>query len=86
MDSTTKTYPATVSAFLRRAGLNPLPSGTPRTREGIRVSRALNGCTVIVDLDAPTAQHRLADEVEEVLTSHGYSFNRNADIFTGVAR
>ena len=31
---------SSVSAALRRGGLRPLPSGTSRMREGLRVSRS----------------------------------------------
>lgn len=64
---------ASISGRLKRAGFHPLPSGTSRNREGIRVSRAaLPGAVrVTVDLDSDSAAETLAAELEQTLTDSG---------------
>lgn len=65
---------AAVSRALRAGGLMPLPSGTARGREGIRVTAGvLSTTSVIVSIDAPGARARLADSVSEVLVAAGYA-------------
>lgn len=67
---------AAVSRALRAGGLLPLPSGTARDREGIRVSASVVGTTsVMVSIDAPGARARLSNEVEEILDAAGYSWD-----------
>jgi hypothetical protein len=64
---------AAVSRALRAGGLRPLPSGTPRGREGVSVSASVFGrSSVIVSIDAPGARARLAESVEEILREAGY--------------
>lgn len=62
---------AAVSRTLARAGLRPLPSGTSRMREGIRVSRGIADVVarVIVDFDDEAAAARRSVEVEEILST-----------------
>lgn len=64
---------ASISGRLKRAGFHPLPSGTSRNREGIRVSRAAlpGAVTVRVDLDSDSAAEKLAAELEQSLTASG---------------
>lgn len=69
---TTKTNAAAVSAMLRRAGFNPLGSGTPRTREGLRVSRSGINVYVVADLDLNGASRRMAQDAREAATEAGY--------------
>lgn len=66
---------ASVSGALRRGGLNPLGSGTPRTREGIRVSGGLFGVRVTADLDNEGDARALALEAAQVLGAAGYEFS-----------
>lgn len=68
----TKTTAAAVSAALRRAGFNPLGSGTPTTREGIRV-RGGREVYVVADLDSDRAAARMAQDAREALTEAGYA-------------
>lgn len=64
---------AAVSRALRAGGIRPLPSGTPRDREGVRVSSSiLESASVTVSIDAPGARARLAAAVEEALTAASY--------------
>ena len=67
-----------VSRALRRAGFRPLPSGTPRTREGLRVSRAATHVVVLVDLDSASAAARATDDVFDTLAAKGYVVDRVA--------
>lgn len=71
-------FAAGVSRTLRVAGLRPLPSGTPITREGVRVSRGHrdNTASIRVDIDRPIAAERTAADIEETLTEAGYSIER----------
>lgn len=72
---TANSFAAAVSRTLREAGMRPLPSGTPRSREGIRVSRTSLPATayVSVDVDLPRKAARMAADVAEVLTEAGYA-------------
>lgn len=60
---------ASLSRALHDAGFRPLPSGTPITREGIRVKRASAPyfAYVVVDLDGPAARARISDDLADVL-------------------
>jgi hypothetical protein len=69
---TTKTNAAAVSATLRRAGFNPLGSGTPTTREGLRVKRSGDRVYVVADLDANGASRRMAQDARDAMTEAGY--------------
>lgn len=71
-------FAAAVSRKLREGGIRPLPSGTPITREGVRVSRSpvADTARVAIDLDAPSASRRMADAVEEILVGAGYAVDR----------
>lgn len=70
---------AAVSRTLRAAGMRPLPSGTARGREGIRVSRGTHGTSVAVILDAPSERARLTADVVKALTDAGYEVTRGSD-------
>jgi hypothetical protein len=67
------TSAAAVSAALRRVGFNPLGSGTPRTREGIRVTGSLERVRVVADLDSERAAVDLAIAARQALIGAGYS-------------
>lgn len=71
---TTKTSAAAVSAALRRAGFNPLGSGTSRMREGLRVSTSVwpGSVRVSADLDSENAAERMAAEAQTALAEAGY--------------
>jgi hypothetical protein len=64
---------ASVSRTLAQAGLRPLPPGTSRDREGIRV-RASHASTVrvAVDLDGDRERDLLAMDVAAALRSAGF--------------
>lgn len=66
---------AAVSRFLAKAGHRPLPSGTSRSREGVRVSpTGVDGDVfVVVDWDTPAAAARRALELTELLNAAGFS-------------
>lgn len=65
---------AAVSRTLRTAGMRPLPSGTARTREGMRVTSSVLGqVNVSVDIDAPGRRRRIAQDAMEVLAAAGYA-------------
>jgi hypothetical protein len=79
-DEKSRTSPATVSAAIRKAGLRPLPSGTPVTRQGVRVSRSgLPGVVrVLADYDGEGKARRTASDLAEVLTDAGYDVEKSA--------
>lgn len=56
-----------VSRVLREAGFRPLPSGTSRMREGLRVSQSGTEVRVTADLDSWRAAARLADDAADAL-------------------
>ena len=65
---------ASVSRTLASNGLRPLPSGTSRNREGIRVTRTTaERIRVGIDLDSPRARAVVEDEVVNVLRAEGFS-------------
>lgn len=64
---------STVSSRLRKAGFNPLGSGSSRNREGVRVSQSMHRVYVVADLDNPSAAQRMAADVAEALTGYGYA-------------
>lgn len=73
---------AVVSSTLRRAGIRPLPSGTPRGREGVRVSRGVGGATIAhvsVLIDSTRERKSLTDDVAAALTAAGYNVERGND-------
>jgi hypothetical protein len=80
MSRTSAAFAAGVSRALHKQGITVLGSGTPYTREGIRVRKFMDhSASVTVDLDAPSAAKRLADAVEEALTTAGYLVERRHD-------
>lgn len=70
-----------VTRVLRAGGLVVLPSGTPRTREGIRVSGAADSpstwVTVTVDMDSTRDALAVAAEARRILTAKGYAVTEN---------
>lgn len=62
---------AGISRLLREGGLHPLGGGTPRTREGVRVSRVGAGVPgiayVSVSIDSPTQEARVFADVIAIL-------------------
>ncbi len=60
---------AVLSRVLRAGGLRPLPSGTPHSREGIRVS----GDYVRIAVDSDRLAASLADDARRILTGAGYN-------------
>lgn len=65
-----------VSRALRRRGFRPLPSGTSRNREGIRVSQAHGHVTVTADIDRLGNATELVDEMMQALAACGYRVER----------
>lgn len=72
---------ATVSARLRKGGLNPLGSGTSYDREGVRVKQSGKQVRVVIDVDDPSRRAALSDDVASLLTAAGYEFERGAVTF-----
>lgn len=72
---------ATVSACLRRGGLNPLGSGTPADREGVRVKQSREQVRVVIDVDDPSRRAAIADDAASILSSAGYEFERRPVTF-----
>lgn len=71
---------ATVSRILRTKGLNPVGTES-RSREGIRVTRSLNGVRVWIDVDNRGEAIRLADDVRGILDETGYTYTyRGGDV------
>jgi hypothetical protein len=58
---------SSISARLRRAGFNPLGSGTSRTREGLRVADGFVGVTVTADLDVERAAAAMSRDAADAL-------------------
>ena len=79
--TTSQTFARTVSRFLHTQGVTVLASGTPRTREGVRVQRGwLNTraeASVSVDLDNARDAARLAEAIAEILVGGGYAVEPN---------
>lgn len=76
----TSTNASSISRLLRQAGFNPLGSGTPRSREGIRVSGSVVGVTVAVDFDSVNDSEETAAEVERVLVGAGLDCERKGNL------
>lgn len=70
---------ASVSAALRRGGLRPLPSGTSRMREGLRVSRSWQSVRVTADLNSNRDAIEMAKWAAEILTAAGYVLDAEQD-------
>lgn len=72
-------FAAAVSRTIRSTVMTPLPSGTARGREGVRVTAGwhMATCTVSVDLSAPSYAARVRDAIEAALTGAGYTVSRN---------
>jgi hypothetical protein len=62
-----------VSAKLRKLGFNPLGAETPRTREGLRVSRGYSKVRFVADLDQDREAARLAADARSALAEAGYT-------------
>lgn len=78
-DNTAKTSPAAVSRALRAAGFAPLPSGTPRHREGVRVevgAKLLGTVRITVDTGLEGRDTRLAYAMSEALVIAGYEVDQ----------
>ena len=69
------TSASAVSRALRVGGLRPLPSGTPYTREGLRVSRSLQRVRVVADLDSEARAAELATLAAAILSEAGYTID-----------
>lgn len=78
--TTTNISAAALSATFRRAGLNPV-APADRMREGVKVRKSTGGAFVSIDVDAPAAAARLADDVEAILAEQGYTFERDGLYF-----
>lgn len=84
---TAGSFAAGVSRALTKQGLRPLPSGTPITREGVRVGRFSDTrASVRVDIDAPVRAKRTADDIAEALAAAGYAVERRTDTTMYVER
>jgi hypothetical protein len=71
-------FAAGVTRALRGQGLVVLPSGTPFSREGVRVrASSTDRAAVSIDLDQPGRATRLANEVAELLAEAGYATERS---------
>lgn len=70
---------AAVSRFLATKGIRPLPSGTSRMREGVRVSGSLGTVSVSVDLDSDRDAKFLTDEIVAELVAAGVAHVRVDD-------
>lgn len=70
---------AAVSRLLRTEVTRPLPSGTPRTREGVRVTGSVLGRVSVsfdYDDDHPS-YHRVVDAARDALTAAGYTIEES---------
>jgi hypothetical protein len=81
-------FAAGVSRALTKQGMRALPSGTPITREGIRVRRGhLDGhASVSIDIDLPRKAKRMGDDVVIALWLSGYEVERATDTQIRVTR
>jgi hypothetical protein len=70
---------SSVSRDLAALGVRPLPSGTSRMREGVRVTGSLGTVRVSVDLDSENMARRRADDIEEALRGKGYTVERASE-------
>lgn len=68
---------AAVSAALHKTGLHPLPAGSPRTREGVRVTWGYGSVSISVGIDAPAAMLAIKDELWLRLEELGYTVEPN---------
>lgn len=79
MTRSTQAAAAAVSRILASAGERPLPSGTTRRREGIRVSASVSGISrVFVDHDNEREAARRSEALEEILKQAGYVIQRTS--------
>lgn len=67
------TSAAAISGALRRAGFNPLGSGTPRSRQGIRVTGSSGRVRVVADLDSDRDAQAMATDARQALADAGYT-------------
>jgi hypothetical protein len=81
-------FAAGVSRALTKQGMRALPSGTPITREGIRVRPGHTDGTaaVSVDIDLPLKAKRTTDDVVIALWLSGYQPTRSTDTLVTVVR
>lgn len=77
---------ASVSRQLRVAGFRPLPSGTPRTREGIRVSGKKGRVIVAASFDSESTGARRAADLAAVLNELGYDVRHITPTLLSVTR
>lgn len=76
-----------VSRTLAAAGERPLPSGTSRMREGIRVSSYGGGrVAVAVDQDNDREATARADDLVSILEDAGYTVERQRPTYLVVSR
>jgi hypothetical protein len=71
-----------VSRALKEAGIRPLPSGTPRTREGLRVRRTIHPlyvAYVVADYDLDREALDVAIAARQALIGAGYRVTVNGD-------
>jgi hypothetical protein len=61
-----------VSRHLAKVGLRPLPSGTSRMREGLRVSKSWQKVRVTADLNSSREAADLAIAAREALIAAGF--------------
>lgn len=74
-----RSFAAGVSRALRRHDIRPLPSGTARSREGIRVTTSYTDARagISVDLDNTARAERIALLVTAALKAEGYTVEVN---------
>lgn len=72
-------FAAGVSQTIRRTVMRPLPSGTARSREGVRVTSGWHtrNAHVAVGIDLPRKAQRVTDQITEALTDAGYTVEVN---------
>jgi hypothetical protein len=67
-----------VSRALRSAGFNPLASGSPFTRQGLRVRQSGTGrVRVTADVDSPREARDLAIAARQALIGAGWTLDTN---------
>jgi hypothetical protein len=68
---------AAVSRALARGGRRPLPSGTPYSRQGLRVKRSASAVAMVVaDYDSNVEGRWASADAEQILAAAGFSVAR----------
>jgi hypothetical protein len=75
-----------VSRVLAEAGERPLPSGTSRMREGIRVTNSIGYVRVVVDHDSHRESAQRAEVLRDILVGAGFCVDFATDAVLRVTR